>query len=301
SEAFGSGNAGNVVINTKNLSIADQGQITLRSFDSGTPGNLIVNANSIELNSNAIITVENTASLEGGNIQLQIQDDLTLKGNSRISAQAFNNANGGNVDIDANFVIAPPQQNNDILASAVLGSGGNITISAEGIFGIEERNSRLSNLTNDIDASSEFGTSGIVTLFFPSFTAANGLFNLPSNFIDVIYLFNNSFCKISQDSSFTITGRGGMAYEPEDDLVAEQHWSDWRIVDEDPSAAATQPTEEVKPTPQARQIALVQGWIRDDQGNIVLTDKPVTVSPHKPGLNNPDCNQVKSTASNIEH
>ncbi|MEM7595887.1 MAG: filamentous hemagglutinin N-terminal domain-containing protein, partial [Cyanobacteria bacterium P01_A01_bin.83] len=93
SETFSSGDAGNVVVNTKNLSIADQGQITSRSLGSGTPGNLIVNANSLKLN-NAVITVENTASLEGGNIQLQVQDNLTLTNNSRISAQAFNNANG---------------------------------------------------------------------------------------------------------------------------------------------------------------------------------------------------------------
>jgi hypothetical protein len=34
-----------------------------------------------------------------------------MRNNSLIFAQAFNNANGGNVNIDANFIIAFPNEN----------------------------------------------------------------------------------------------------------------------------------------------------------------------------------------------
>ncbi|MEM7758932.1 MAG: hypothetical protein AAF298_12520, partial [Cyanobacteria bacterium P01_A01_bin.40] len=230
----------------------------------------------------------------GGNITLDIAENLTLKENSLISAQAINAADGGNLDIDANFVIAFPQQNNDILASAVSGDGGNITINAEGIFGTVERSSRPPNMTNDIDASSEFGAAGEVSLVFPIFTAANKLFKLPPRFVDAKELFNNNFCKISQDSSFTATGRGGIAYEPEQDLAPEHKWSDWRMVEEATEAeAAVESTAEATAGREAKQITLIQGWVRDSQGNVVLTDKPIAGSPQNSGLNNPDCNQMQ--------
>ena len=78
---------------------------------------------------------------EGGEINLKIDDSLTLRNNSTITAQAFGTANGGNINIDADFIIAFPSQfdGNDILASAGEGRGGNININAQALVGIEER------------------------------------------------------------------------------------------------------------------------------------------------------------------
>ena len=138
SEAFSTGNAGDVVVNTQNLAIADRGQITVRGLSSGTPGNLTLNANTVRLSNSAKITAENAAAINGGNIEFSIKDNLTLEDNSLISAQAFGNANGGNIDIKVGFLIANPNENNDILATAVQGDGGNISILGDGIFGIQE-------------------------------------------------------------------------------------------------------------------------------------------------------------------
>ena len=289
------GDGGNIFLNTDKLVISDRASLSVKGTGDSVPGNLTVNANSIELTNFGSITAA-TEFQSGGNIKLDIEDNLILKENSLISAQAINEANGGNVDIDANFIIAFPQQNNDILASAVFGDGGNITVNAEGIFGAVERSSRPPNLTNDIDASSEFGTSGTVELTFPLLTATNVLFKLPSNFVDVNYLFNNTFCKISQNSSFIATGRGGIPFQPEDEFLSEQTWSDWRMVKEAGEVRETRETRETEETREAKQIAMIQGWVRDAQGNVVLTDKPLVVAPRKPGLNTPGCNQVKSSA-----
>ncbi|MEO1006245.1 MAG: hypothetical protein AAFW67_10430, partial [Cyanobacteria bacterium J06638_38] len=290
------GEGGDISLNTDKLVISDRASLSVQGTGESVPGNLNVNANFVELRNGANISAT-TEFQSGGNITLDIAENLTLKENSLISAQAINAANGGNLDIDANFVIAFPQQNNDILASAVSGDGGNITINAEGIFGTVERSSRPPNMTNDIDASSEFGTAGEVSLVFPIFTAANKLFKLPPRFVDAKELFNNNFCKISQDSSFTATGRGGIPYEPEQDLAPEHKWSDWRMVEEATAAeAAAESTAEATAEREVKQITLVQGWVRDSQGNVVLTDKPVAGSPHNSGLNNPDCNEVKFSA-----
>ena len=292
SETFTTGNAGNVTINTERLTIEDRGQITVRGLSSGTPGNLFINADTVELNNSARITAANASAVEGGNIQLHIKENLTLQENSFISAQALANANGGNIDIDAKFIIAFPQQNNDILANAVGGNGGNINISARGIFGIEERNSQPSNLTNDIDASSELGTSGEVALIFPQFTATQGLFNLPPDFVDVNYLFKNQFCQISQDSKYVVTGRGGIPLVPDDDLLSEHTWSDWRIIN--PELETGEILEQTGEIEQVKKIEMIQGWVTDRQGRIILTANPPVVTPHKPALPTPSCNQIKN-------
>ncbi len=291
------GNGGDIFLNTDQLVISDRASLSVQGTGSSIPGNLTVNANSVELVNGASI-IATTEFQSGGNIQLNIEDNLILQENSLISARAMNAANGGNVDIDANFVIAFPQQNNDILASAVFGDGGNITINAEGIFGTVERNALPPNMTNDIDASSEFGTAGTVDLVFPLLTATNQLFTLPSDFVDVNYLFNNTFCKISQNSSFTASGRGGLPFDPEQDFLPEQTWSDWRMLEEVTREDATSSDQDATSDHRVQQLAMIQGWVTDAQGNVVLTDKPVVVTSRKPGLQTPDCNQWKSQTPN---
>lgn len=287
------GNGGDISINTDELLISDRASLSVTGTGNSVPGNINVDAEFVELRNGGNISAS-TEFQSGGNITLDIAENLTLQENSLISAQAFNAANGGNLDIDVNFIIALPQQNNDILASAVFGDGGNITISGEGIFGIEERSSQPPNLTNDLDASSEFGTSGAVTLIFPIFTGVDGLFRLPPDFINARELFNNNFCNISEDSSFTVSGRGGIPDEIDQDFFAPKNWSDWRMVEEDTAMETTEEiTAVVEPEQTATQLALIQGWVKDAQGNILLTDKPVAGSAHNPGLNSLDCNQVQ--------
>ncbi|MGF1588570.1 MAG: filamentous hemagglutinin N-terminal domain-containing protein [Pleurocapsa sp.] len=286
SETFGVGDAGDLTVNAQSLNVTNQGQITVRGLSLGSPGNLTINAENVNLN-NGRITAENAAALTGGNIQLQIQNELTLQQNSLISAQAFSNANGGNINIDAGFIIAFPQQNNDILANAVTGNGGNIRVKAQGIFGLQQR-SPSTNITNDFDASSQFGTEGIVAIAFPNFTATDGLFNLPADFLDINYLFKNNFCQVSRNSKFIVTGRGGIPLVPQQDLLSEHTWSDWRIVEEvdgvENEAAESAQGVEVK------KIALIQGWVTDAEGKVVLTAKPLAVTPRQPELNTPGCN-----------
>jgi len=138
----------------------------------GEAGNLTIEANSISLDNDTIITA-GTQSGNGGNISLKVADDITLGNDSTISAKAFNNANGGNLTIDTNFIVAFPDGNNDIIANAAQGTGGNINITAESLFGIEER--LQNDFTNDIDASSEFGFNGNVSINTPEAGAIQGV------------------------------------------------------------------------------------------------------------------------------
>jgi filamentous hemagglutinin family protein len=287
SETFGIGKAGNVTVNTELLTIKDQGQITVRGVSSGSAGNLEIKANSIELNERATITAA-TASEEGGNIRLQVRDNLTLQENSTISAGASNNASGGNIDINAKFVIVFPEQNNDILANAFQGNGGNINIKAQGIFGIEERNSQPANFTNDINASSKLGLSGTVAIAFPQVTVDQQLLDVSPEFVDANFLLQNSFCKVSRQSSYIVTGRGGIPLVPEKDFLAENTWSDWRII-EPGGDRADEEDKGVVRDGGVEEIQMIQGWVVDRQGKVVLTSNPLVVTPHAPETNTPSC------------
>ncbi len=196
----GTSNGGNLVINTDRLEVQDFGSINVSNFQTldlvppgkGAAGNLEINASSIEVNNGTItaanangiggelllntnsLKLENGASISaettantgtGGNINLNIDGTLQMRNNSLISGQATEGATGGNIDINSEFIVAFPNQNNDIIANARLGNGGNINITAEALFGIEER--PLNDITNDINASSEFGLDGTISIFTP--------------------------------------------------------------------------------------------------------------------------------------
>ena len=130
--AIGNGNGGNVNVVTDQLTIGDRGTIEASNFDSfgvvpsgtGEPGNITIEANSIDLTDSARIeAASQSATGVGANVDLIVADNIALRNNSFISAQAFNNADGGNLNIDTNFIVAFPGDN-DIVASAEQGQGG---------------------------------------------------------------------------------------------------------------------------------------------------------------------------------
>ena len=86
-----------------------------------------------------------------------------MKNNSNISTSAGGIGNGGNIGITTDSLLAI--NNSDIKAKAVKGRGGNINITAAAILGLEERPTDVK--TSDIDASSEFGQDGTVTITNP--------------------------------------------------------------------------------------------------------------------------------------
>ncbi len=209
------GDAGSLSISTGNLSISDRGTVAVNSLGSGDAGILEIRANDIQLDNQGQIVAE-TVFGEGGNITFDVDERLTLRNNSLISARAEENANGGNINIDTNFIVAFPNQNNDIIANAEQGQGGNINITAESLFGIEER--PLNPQTNDLNASSEFGLDGTISIFTPDINPIQGATELPSNVIEPEQTTTQA-CQANRElaaqSSFTIKGNGSVPPAPE--------------------------------------------------------------------------------------
>ena len=215
------GNSGNINITNDFLTVTNQAEVKVSSTARGSGGNLEIKANSIELN-RGTLEAETTLG-EGGNVTLKIDDTLIMGNNSLISAQAFEDANGGNIDVDADFIIAfpsqPPGDGNDILASAERGMGGNIDITVgESLFGIEERDASPGNGTNDIDVSSEFSFDGTVNINSSDINPIQGVAELPQNIV-VPEQTTAQACRTNRElaaqSGFTISGKGGIPPSPE--------------------------------------------------------------------------------------
>ena len=82
---------------------------------------------------------------------LNLQDVLLLNREGRLSAEAGSDGDGGNIALTTPVLVA--LNNSDIIANANQGTGGNIQINAQGIVGIEFRESATPE--SDITASAE--------------------------------------------------------------------------------------------------------------------------------------------------
>ncbi|MBE9009858.1 filamentous hemagglutinin N-terminal domain-containing protein, partial [Pseudanabaenaceae cyanobacterium LEGE 13415] len=167
---------------------------SLAAESAGSAGSIFLTSPRIELSDRARIDAQST-TVDGGNIEIRASDRLLLRNNSQITATAGTAAgfgNGGNIRIDARFLIAIPKEDSDITANAFRGTGGQVTLNVSGgVLGIEARSQPTE--FSDITASSEQGTTGIVTLNAPDSSGLqNSLAQLSQNEINTNQLLANS-------------------------------------------------------------------------------------------------------------
>ncbi len=278
--AIGNGQGGTIQLNSNNLIVTEQGALTVSSKGNGNVGQILIKANSVELDNQAKVEAEtnfydsnNSSNNSINNIFLDINGILILKNNSLISAKATQQANGGNAQINADFILAFPQ-NNDIIASAEQGQGGNINISTNAIFGIKERPAISLNNTNDIDASSQFGLNGNISIDILESDPAQSLTELPENIVDGSRLITKSCLAGDEKNEFVATGRGGLPTNPNESLRGDAVLSaEWLSLE--PSTNNLTNRVEAKDTKalevNTNKIVEAQGWIIGDNGNVILT------------------------------
>ena len=303
------GQAGTITIDTDALNVEDGGEITVTS-EKGVAGNLDITAKSLLLNNGTLFaeTADNNGQ-SGANITLNVSDSIVMLNESLISAEASNQATGGNITINTDVLIAfPPTGPNgsDIIANAAQGQGGEITIEAEDVRLIEERKAIEGNRTNDIDASSESGPQGIVTINTGNLDPSRGLNQLPINLTDPSSLIVAS-CprsgKISVDElgEFIVTGRGGIPPSPFEPIIGQAIIADWVSLDDqiltetdnNDSKAASTEQNSVPQKSQPKRIVEAQGWMTGPDGTIILTSFPTdTTRPPKPWYNYLSCRDL---------
>lgn len=217
-QAFGlppapSGSSGNVTINTDRLRVTDNAVVEVSNAGVGNAGIVRINANSVFLDTGGAITAA-TASGEGGNINLNVQNDLLLRNNSQITSSAGATGNGGNINITARTLSL---LNDTQLSAAVSGVGnaGDITVSANAVTlrdGAQLRTStsssgRAGNITINTPTLQLSGrTSGL----FAGTTSTGDAGNLtiqPRGNGQTVQVELNSGAQISASTSSS--GRGG--------------------------------------------------------------------------------------------
>jgi filamentous hemagglutinin family protein len=273
------GKAGDVTINTGQLTIRDRARATVSNqAPTGTAGNLVVKADSIRLSGGGSLSADTTAG-DRGNITIDSRD-IFLRNNSRITTNAQGTATGGNITINTDFLVAVSPENSDITANAQQGSGGRVFITATGIFGTGFRDRLTPN--SDITATSELGPqfNGIVQINTPDVNPAAGLLQLPADFTDASNQISESCSAQARTNSFTVTGRGGLPPNPEEALNSTPGWIDWRVSGQGVGRqggqgdAMTQPITHY-PLP-ITQIPIIEAtnWVVDADGTVELVAAP---------------------------
>lgn len=219
------GQAGNIQITTRQMSIQNGAQVAVNSQVEGNAGNIAVNAQTLRILNGSKLTAEST-STTGGNIDLNVPDILLLRRASQMTTSAQGAGTGGNIQMNGSFLIAVPNEDSNISANSKDSRGGNIRINATSIYGIQPRSTPTS--LSDITATGATSAqSGTVQLNIERFDPTSGLVALPSTVVDSSRLIAQG-CPANQGNSFVITGRGGLPPTPEQQLDDDAEWSDRR-------------------------------------------------------------------------
>ena len=282
----------NLVLNetsfTNEITLSEGGAISADSEGTGRAGQISISAKDLTLdNQGEIVAVtsfppdDNTETpADNINITLRIDDRLTLDNNSLISAEALNNANGGNIDIDAKFIIAYPSSGNgnDIIASAGEGRGGNINIAAS-VFNLQEGEAVDGNGTNDIDASG--GVDGEVNINTPNVDITQGLVEAPQNVVEPEQTTAQA-CQSDRLAGRTggliVKGKGGIPPEPIEPLDSDTISVDGQIAQPN---LQTQHSD-IKPIKTSiGEIFPARGIVKTEDGRVILTAYPTDNSSQR--------------------
>ncbi|MEO1593013.1 MAG: S-layer family protein [Cyanobacteria bacterium J06632_22] len=264
------GNGGQLTVNTDALRIQSGATVTVSAVGNGEAGNVSINANSVYLNQEGSIEA-NVSSGQQGNIGINANLILLRRG-SQISTNATGTASGGNITL--NSPILAGFENSDIIANAVFGTGGQINITTQGIFGLAFRDQLTPE--NDITASSEFGISGTVDINNFGVDPGTSLVELPEGLADGSDQVAQG-CASGDGNEFIATGRGGLPTDPTISVGQEQTWADTRIF----SPSSTVSTAPAGHAPMTTSLTEATTWQTNATGQIEL----VAVNTAQPAVN----------------
>ena len=292
---IGTGDGGNLKIDTDQLIIQDGAIVSVSNFSSsnsnipageGAAGNLEIETNSLLLEDDGILSAE-AAVGNRGNIDIQ-SESVVLRQDSNITTNAQDTATGGNITINTDTLVA--LENSDITANSQASFGGQVIVTAQSIFGTEFRDQLT--LESDITASSALGAqfSGIVQLNTPDVDPSSGLIELSTEVVDPTDQIATG-CPAEGVNVFTVTGRGGLPEAPSQTLRGRAIWQDIRDFSNIEGEISLAPSQLIlEKQENNQQIIEAQGWVRNSQGKIILVSNTSQVIPNNPWYQQARCN-----------
>ncbi|MGB3403618.1 MAG: filamentous hemagglutinin N-terminal domain-containing protein [Microcoleaceae cyanobacterium] len=144
---IGSGNAGNLTIDSDRMTLTEGAEITASTFGSGNAGNTSINADIIQLD-NSLISVNSAANAVGTVGGITIDTETLNLTNSAIETVTLGQGNAGNIRVNANNITASGVANDpvfptdpannqflagirSIVGTAATGDSGNINVNTQ--------------------------------------------------------------------------------------------------------------------------------------------------------------------------
>ncbi|MDF5726766.1 MAG: filamentous hemagglutinin N-terminal domain-containing protein [Rhizonema sp. PD38] len=287
-QTLGSGDAGSLVIDTGQLIVRDGAQVTVESSvtGTGTAGNLAVNARSIRLDNNALLTA-NTQSAkvvpnrEQATININSRDLILRRGSNIKTNATGENVIGGNIKIDTDVLAAV--EKSIISADSVDARGGRVFINTQGLFRSPDSKITATGANSQLNGTVQINT--------PDVDPSRGLIPLTVDVVDVARLVDDNICARTAKSSFTYTGRGGLPPSPNNTLNSDVVWEDWQLttVPRGREGEGKSRRGAAKNSSRPTQIVAAQGWIMNQNGDVILTAYAPTATPHLVGSSSFGC------------
>jgi filamentous hemagglutinin family protein len=297
----GQGNAGTIKVNATDfvnisgkVGIFRSGLLVSSFSETGIAGDILVTSPKITLDNGGAIAAQSISG-NGGNItiggklkgdsgfglgskidpnNLTETDILLLRRNAQISTNAsgtpLQGGDGGNININSKLIVAIPKENSDIVANAVKGRGGNVSINSQGLFGIQFRSQPTDN--SDIAASSAFGQNGTVSIDTPGTDPGRDSTELPNTTTDASNQISQVCSANNRQNKLTVTGRGGLPPNANDPLTSDVVWQDARAASSQPAVSSATNNSATLPPPAV-------GWVFDGKGKVTLV---AAVTPGQP-------------------
>lgn len=265
------GAAGSIFIDPIQVLIADGATVSVNSQGAGRGGDIRLQGRNLTLNRGQITAEAKVAP--AGDIQLEIDDLLLLRKGSLISTTAGSDATGGNIDINANLIVAFPQENSDIRANALDGPGGKISITTSGLFGLQVED-ELTN-SSDITAFSQNNPqlNGVVQINTPGVDPSDNLSEQPEVVEPPAAVARGCKAQVAK-SSFVYKGRGGVPQNPAASMGGDAIWRDLRPLQAQASGRSlSKPSAPSTPlvTPASQKARIeAKGWRRLSDGKVML-------------------------------
>ncbi|MEO0852483.1 MAG: hypothetical protein AAFY15_03115, partial [Cyanobacteria bacterium J06648_11] len=271
--------AGSVTVIAKDVTVRDRSTLSVSNTGAGDAGDLTVDATNLTVADFGELSAE-TASGNGGDITVALDDTLALRNGGSLSTSAGNRGaggDGGNINIDAAFVTAVPDENSDITADAFDGRGGNIAIAADGVFGIVPSPVRTDS--SNITASSETNVNGTISVNSPVLDPSRDVVEEPEATPPPEVSRGCQAGRIQTASSFVDLGRGGLPPAPGRSPSSAALWEDVRPLSTMSATSETfvpVSTAPVSAAPVSADISSrpviveAQGWIANAAGEIEL-------------------------------
>jgi hypothetical protein len=232
----GIGQGGNILVRAGDVVLDDRAIVTASTDGPADAGSIEIAARTVQLANGAAVRARSTGTGNAGTVRITATDSLRVFGGSSIGSEALSSDGGdidirvgnlvhlkrgeittsvgsgrgagGNIFIDPTFVIL--EDGSRIAANAFGGPGGNIQIFATYF---------LNTLDSLVDASSQLGVPGTVSINSPNTNLSTQIKVLPAAFFDANALVREAcsgrYASGGARSSLVGVGRGGLAASPE--------------------------------------------------------------------------------------